>query len=144
MSITQQDGSVAIQLQLLESGVNSLVIGNQVISVPVSLDDLSDVQILTGTFTPNNDAQTIAYFTLANAPTFILFVCDGPAVIFDATGSIDNVPVAKVFLWTIPPNSLSNAFPSQLGLNGSTGVTIPMAQGVPVNWTIICGKATIS
>lgn len=126
----------------------SPIIDTLPIVLPLSFTDTSDINVMSGTFTPNNNVITLfnTYpLSLAAAPTFLIVVCDAQINLeisySDGSSTIDPIN-AFAFYSTVQNDA---RFISNLYINGQASNTPPaMPQNVPVNYTIIIGKATIS
>jgi len=115
-------------------------------SIPLNFANIEGLHVRAGTYTPNNDTITISAFTdPALAPNFILLLVDGQVnmTLQTAATNIMNVlPVSKLIAFSVlaPATNYINA----IMLDGRTNVQNPMAQNVPVNYTMIYCNATIT
>lgn len=116
------------------------------IKLPINFADITNVQVITGTYTPNNDAAILAEFSsAAQAPNFVLLMVDGQANVDMQTAGFDIVhyaPISKVLLLT--SEVFTSDYITQISINGSTSLQNPMPQGTPVNYTLVFGQAQIS
>lgn len=105
---------------------------------------LRNVQTTSGVYTPNNDLFALKRFTAGEVCNFIFLKVDGSAnfTFLDAHQALLNqLPVNKIFMATLGADA--NA-PNYLALDGRLVAANPMAQGVPVAYTLITATATIA
>jgi hypothetical protein len=115
------------------------------VKVPLSFAGVSNISVLTGTYTPNDDYRYLIQSPIA-APNFIAVLCDGQLTLtstFMKSLACYAVMRFGFFSWVMDPANLLTG----LFIDGRTGPNpgnTPMPQGVPVNYTLISGQATIS
>lgn len=113
------------------------------VSFPVSLNGVTNLQVIHGSFTPANNTKFIAQGLAATSPSFIIFCCDGVANLTTDNVFMTQLPVNKVAFITMPLTAGgNNPFDSFL-LDGTAANPYPMAQGVALNYTLIIGQATV-
>lgn len=115
------------------------------IKLPINFAGVANLQVISGTYTPANDAKTLATFNSGNAPNFIVLICDGQLNLNTQhllVNGLQNLPVQKVLFWagTPAPDNYINA----IFITGQTNQHPEMAQGVAVNYTLIVGQATLT
>lgn len=119
-----------------------------VVKEPINFAGIANLQVINGTFTPANNVFPLkpGGFDATNTPNFIIVICDAQLNIIVSGSIVDYVPflpVQKVAVIMTP--QLAGNYVSSVNLSGSTNpAAIAMAQGTPVNYTIIYGQATIS
>ena len=114
------------------------------VKMPLNFTGVSNLKILTGTYNPANDTQTVVTGLSAASPNFLLFMCDGLANLSSNNGMLALVPVIKCFLQTLTP-IVGGANPiDSLVLSGLTANPYPMLQGTNLNYTLIYGQASIT
>jgi hypothetical protein len=118
------------------------------VSTPVNLipvfANLTVVEVLEGTYTPNNDELTIKTFSSADSAEFLLLIVDGVAnvVLSNSVGAIVNeLPVNRFFCFSNA--DLASPF-TTLILDGRTSAAVPMVQSAPVDYTLIIARATVT
>lgn len=114
------------------------------VRLPVTFRGVANLQIITGSFTPANDTQTIVSGLSAVSPNFIFFVCDGLANLSSDNGMLALLPVNKCTLLTLDDMSAGANPIDSLILDGTAANPYPMVQATALNYTIIVGQATIS
>lgn len=115
--------------------------------LPINFDQVSDVTIYSGKYTPNNDFFYIFNGMLAaKAPNFLIFTCDRQMNVYmqKASGSapIYYLPIIRFgfFSWLQDDTDFVNL----LLIDGRTSITQPMIQGEQIAYTIIAGRGIIS
>lgn len=115
---------------------------------PINFGSVANLQVINGTFTPANNVLPLqpGGFNATNAPNFIIVICDAQLNITISGSSVDYVPVLPVQkVAVIMTPQLAGNYVSTVQLSGSTApAAVAMAQGTPVNYTVIMGQATIS
>lgn len=114
------------------------------IKLPVTFNGVTNLQILTGTYTPSNDTKTIVTGLSGVSPNFLLFMCDGPAVLSSDNSMLALVPINKLFTATLSPIVGGGSPINALVLSGLTANPYPMVQGQALNYTLVYGQAAIS
>lgn len=138
--ISQAVSSISVTASISPSAVNSLVYNTSPWSTVAKLANLTNYEVLTGTFTPNNNTYTIPLSAVG--PNFFIFACDQPAVVGtnDSNLTLYTYCCNKFVMGTLSPGLPISGFT----IYGETSRPIPMAQGVPCNYTLIVGQADIS
>lgn len=136
--------NISIQANINTTAVNSVTLGTETFNLPIPLANVQNLQILSGSYTPNNDVFNIP-LAMTACPNFIMFVCDGLCNVGEESNKyFVNIPVTKFFMSTLA-STLTSAHPLDvITINGQTSAYVPMIQGVLVNWTILVGFATVS
>ena len=128
-------------------------VSNQVVSplsdvlpviVPFNFASLANFQTITGSFTPANNTKTIASGLSAISPNFLIFICDGAAVLNTDNSFLAGLPVNKFLMATMPAIVGGGNPIASVILNGQTSQPYPMAQGVALNYTLFLGEALIT
>jgi hypothetical protein len=134
----------SIQATFIPGEVSPLSIP-EILNLPVCFQNVSNLKKDYGTYTPNDDTQTIHTFSPTDQANFILLIVDQPTVV-DLNSNLGE-PVARLcvqrFLYTglqtLPSGLLD------LVLDGSAaGPEVPMTQNIPCNWTLYWGVASLS
>lgn len=120
---------------------------NLPLNIPLNFSAVSNIQVYNGTYTPSNDMLSIFSGLLAaQAPNFVIILCDAQLNILMANSLganfIADMPIKRFGFFSViqdPANFLVS-----LTLFGMAAANSPMPQGVPVNYTIITGIATIT
>lgn len=114
------------------------------ITVPFDFSNVANLQVISGSYSPNNDEHVIVTgIPQAASPNFYIFLCDGLAVFGDQGYEWMEMPVTKFSMGTFAVET-APYFIRGFVLNGRTNFTLPMAQGTPVNFTLVFGQATIA
>lgn len=112
----------------------------------MTFSSISQIQTFSGTFTPSDSYLYLAQgMTISNAPNFLIVSCHGQ---LDMTLSFQKnamaMPVMSVgfFSWILDPSNLVTGIYIDGRIAPNPGNT-PMPQGLPVDYTVIIGQATI-
>lgn len=113
------------------------------IVLPLNFGNLSYVNIFRGAFTPANDyLYLFQNLPVAQAPNFLIVTSDGLFNLsraYNGGTQPDSISRFQFQSWPIDPNYfLASAY-----IEGRTNVPFPMAQGVPVHYTVVVGRADI-
>lgn len=115
------------------------------LNLPINFANVSNLQKMSGVFTPANNTDTIKSFSANDQANFALLVVDQPAVVTlssNAGTPIDQLCVQR-FLY-IGLSSLPGLL-ATLTLDGTTSTPeVPMAQSLPCSWTLYYGQAALS
>lgn len=123
----------------------------QVISpfkIPIQFSNVMCLKVVSDSYTPNNDYRYVFQsITQTESPNFLMFICDGPVNITfgnDRGFIASQIHVNRIYVHTMPQSS--DDYIKYLYLEGriGNGFVDPMAQNVPVNYTIVYGQAQIS
>jgi hypothetical protein len=117
------------------------------VALPLAFSSVSSLKVLSGTFTPANNAVTLATFASSGvSPNFVILMTDGQVNLTLSGSAADYLvdsPMNKLFFFITP--QLGGDYISQIVFNGlSSPASVAMPQGVAVNYTLIYGQATIS
>jgi hypothetical protein len=140
----------SIQNALVSMNVNPAVVNplleNLPISLPIYFNNVANMQVLSGSFTPANNTMSLASaIPSLNAPNFVMLVTDGQVNLTVKSGVTilaNSSPVMKCYINSMAQNSTYNI--TDILLDGTTTASTPMPQGVLVNWTLIYCQSMIS
>lgn len=114
------------------------------IAVPLKFDSLANLQVISGTYTPANDIFNIVTGLASKGINFYILITDGPAVFGDKSFQLVETPMNKLLVAMMPPPQPGQYFIDGFSFCGLTNFRNPMAQGVPVNYTLVLGTAVIT
>lgn len=112
--------------------------------VPFNFDNVANLKVVTGSYTPANDEHIIIAGLTSISPNFFIFLCDGLSVFADDATEYYEVPITKFLFATMPPLVGGSIPIDGFKLIGSLSVPHPMPQGVSVNYTLILGQAVVT
>lgn len=108
-------------------------------NLPFNFQNITVLNVVTGSYTPANDTKTIYSFGASEKPNFLLVTVDQQAVLemthSAADAPINSLPFKKTIVIAIP--DLVTGTWEALILNGATAGICPMVQGVAMNYTVI-------
>jgi hypothetical protein len=109
------------------------------VNTQFNFQNITVLNVVTGTYTPANDTKTIYTFGGTEEPNFLLVFVDQPSVLqmnhSTAGEVINNLPFTKVLMLPMP--SLASGDWETLVLNGATAGIAPMQQAVMMNYTVV-------
>lgn len=116
--------------------------------IPIDLDvfftNITNLEVISGSFTPNNNTISLASGIPSNsAPNFVILIVDAPVNLTIKSGTTTLLlqnPVNKLYFNVMVANS--TYLISDIILDGSTSALVPMTQAVPVNYSLIYGTGT--
>lgn len=116
------------------------------ISIPLDFASVANLKVISGTYTPSNDAKSIITgLDATTTPSFMIIICDGQLNInvnSHLSQIIVDLAVVKFSFLSFALDTIN--YIVGVDLQGATSAKSPMAQGVPVNYTIIYGQAAIT
>lgn len=114
------------------------------VKMPINFGSVANLQVLTGSYTPVNNTQTVATGLSGLSPNFLLFICDGLVNLSTDNGFLTLVPIIKCFFQTLSP-IVGGANPiNTFTLSGLSANPYPMVQNTTVNYTLVYGQAQIT
>ncbi len=141
--------TATIMNMLLQGVINPSIINplqdSIPINVPMKFSNVQALQVITGSFTPNNNTQTIVGSILSNnSPNFYIFICDGAVVLSTDNSMLAGQPILKFGMGLLVPLAGGGNPIGAFILNGMTNQVYPMVQNQKVNYTLIIGQAAIT
>lgn len=143
--VTAGVSNAYFNLNVTQQSVSPLSVA-PTLSIPLTFANTTFVNSVVGTFTPTNSTVTIAAFTAAQAPTWMLLVVDNPIQLTTTlSGGVTTglkVPIQRMSFQASP--SPTAAFSTAVIDGTTTGYTYLMSQTTAVNYQLIYGNGTVS
>lgn len=120
---------------------------NRNIVLPLTFSGVQNLQVLSGSYSPNNDyLMLLSGLTAQTSPNFIFVLCDSQLnLTCEFQKSNFNIPIQRMGFFSFvkdPGNFIASMFmDGRLTPNPGNS---PMPQGQPVNYTLVVAQAVIS